>query len=98
MVHLIVEISKYLLIIMFAIYTYECFAVFSSTAPKKQKRQFAVTVKNAVSDSFYGISCYICSNGRCLYVSLLYGAACTAGCYTELLQAVLSESLKAVSQ
>lgn len=41
MVHLIVEISKYLLIVMFAIYTYECFAVFKSATPKKQKRQFA---------------------------------------------------------
>lgn len=41
MVHLIVEVSKYLLIIMFAIYTYECFAVFRSTVSKRQKKQFA---------------------------------------------------------
>lgn len=40
MVNLIVELSKYLLIILFSVYTYECFAVFSTKSSKKQEKQF----------------------------------------------------------
>lgn len=41
MVHLIVEISKYLMIVLFALYTYECFAVFRRhKSQEKQNRIF----------------------------------------------------------
>lgn len=40
MIHLIVEVSKYLMIILFAIYTYHCFAVFKRRSPERQNRIF----------------------------------------------------------
>lgn len=40
MVHLIVELSKYVMIIMFAVYTYQCFAVFRQTDPRRMQRMF----------------------------------------------------------
>lgn len=41
MVHLITELSKYLMIILFALYTYQCFAVLKrNTDPEKQNRKF----------------------------------------------------------
>ncbi|MGN0347895.1 MAG: FtsW/RodA/SpoVE family cell cycle protein, partial [Roseburia sp.] len=41
MTNLIVEISKYLMIFFFALYTYECFAVFKKkNSEEKQKRIF----------------------------------------------------------
>lgn len=43
MVHLIVQISKYLMIILFLIYTYFCFHVFKyANKPKKQKRVYYI--------------------------------------------------------
>mgnify|MGYP000242481983 CR=1 FL=1 len=36
MVHLIVELSKYALIILFSVYTYECFAVFRNISELQQ--------------------------------------------------------------
>ena len=40
MVHLIVELSKYALIILFSVYTYECFAVFRNISERKQEKKF----------------------------------------------------------
>lgn len=41
MVHLITELSKYLMIILFALYTYQCFAVLKrNITPEKQRRKF----------------------------------------------------------
>lgn len=40
MIQIIVELAKYIMIILFAIYTYECFAVFRGTDKKKQEKQF----------------------------------------------------------
>lgn len=40
MVRIIVELAKYIMIILFAIYTYECFAVFRGNDKKKQEKQF----------------------------------------------------------
>lgn len=40
MVNLIVELSKYLMIIMFAVYTYECFSVFRGTNAEQQTKKF----------------------------------------------------------
>lgn len=41
MVHLITELSKYLMIILFALYTYQCFAVLKrKIEPEKQTRKF----------------------------------------------------------
>lgn len=40
MTHFITEISKYLIIILFAIYTYLCFAVFKVRSPERQNRIF----------------------------------------------------------
>ena len=41
MVHLITEMSKYVMIILFALYTYQCFSVLKrNTEPAKQKRKF----------------------------------------------------------
>ena len=39
MVHLIVELSKYALIILFSVYTYECFAVFRNISEQKQEKK-----------------------------------------------------------
>lgn len=39
MVHLIVEISKYLMIVLFALYTYECFAVFRRYKSQEKKNR-----------------------------------------------------------
>ena len=36
MVHLIVELSKYALIILFSVYTYECFSVFRNISELQQ--------------------------------------------------------------
>ena len=40
MVHLIIEVSKYLMIVLLAIYTYQCFAVFRRRSPERQNRIF----------------------------------------------------------
>ena len=40
MVHLIVELSKYALIILFSVYTYECFSVFRNISERKQEKKF----------------------------------------------------------
>ncbi|MCI8327486.1 MAG: FtsW/RodA/SpoVE family cell cycle protein, partial [Lachnospiraceae bacterium] len=40
MVHLIIEISKYLIILLFAVYTYECFSVFKKRSLERQNRIF----------------------------------------------------------
>lgn len=41
MVHLITELSKYIMIILFALYTYQCFTVLKRNInPQKQKRKF----------------------------------------------------------
>ncbi|MGN0341989.1 MAG: FtsW/RodA/SpoVE family cell cycle protein [Roseburia sp.] len=40
MVQIIVELAKYIMIILFAIYTYECFAVFRGNDKKKQEKRF----------------------------------------------------------
>ncbi len=39
MVHIIVEVSKYLMIILFALYTYECFAVFRKHKSQARKNR-----------------------------------------------------------
>lgn len=40
MTHLIIEVSKYLMIILFAIYTYQCFSVFKRRSAERQNRIF----------------------------------------------------------
>ena len=67
MVHLIVELSKYALIILFSVYTYECFAVFRNISERKQEKKFKRQARDFVCDSFYGIFSYICGDRGCIY-------------------------------
>ena len=49
MTNLIIEISKYFMIFMFAFYTYECFAAFRQKI-KPEQTYFKQTVRSNLSD------------------------------------------------
>ena len=51
MVHLIVELSKYALIILFSVYTYECFAVFRNISELQQTRPVFIHFHETASGS-----------------------------------------------
>ena len=91
MVHLIVELSKYALIILFSVYTYECFAVYIRT---KTGKEIQAAGKDFVCDSFYGIFSHICGDRGCIYFYFLSGADNSSCCGTECVQIMLSDGFK----
>ena len=64
MVHLIIEVSKYLMIVLLAIYTYQCFAVFRRRSPERQNRIFNSQASLIIPDSFRCVFSYLCIDFR----------------------------------
>ena len=108
MVHLIVELSKYALIILFSVYTYECFAVFRNISERKQEKKFkqqarilyaihftAYLVIFAVTEDLCSIT-FACPRRsyKCIYFYFLSGADNSSCCGTECVQIMLSEGFK----
>ena len=93
MVHLIVELSKYALIILFSVYTYECFAVFRNISERKQEKKFKQQARILYAIHFTAFS-YICGDRGCIYFYFLSGADNSSCCGTECVQIMLSEGFK----
>ena len=82
MVHLIVELSKYALIILFSVYTYECFSVFRNISERKQEKKFKrqARILYAIHFTAYVVIFAVTDNSSC--------------CGTECVQIMLSEGFK----
>lgn len=73
MVHLIVELSRYAMIIMFAVYTYQCFAVFRHAEPGQVQRMFRRQSRMLYSIHFtaFLVICLVTENANYLIFYML---------------------------
>ena len=94
MTNLIIEISKYFMIFMFAFYTYECFAAFRQKIKPEQREHILSRQCAAIFlihfDAFVVI--YLVTEDQ--YADFLCGAGGTSGDDTDLLSIVLQQIIE----
>ena len=56
---ILVETSKYIIIILFAIYTWHCFTVFIGRNKEREQRVYARQQKNDVCNTFHSNICIV---------------------------------------
>ena len=76
MVHLIVQLSKYIMIILFLIYTFLCFHLFKYPDKPKKQRHIYNLQRLYVSDSFGWFFGALCHDNGYKDNRLLYSTAC----------------------
>ena len=64
MVNIIVQLSKYLMILMITVYTYLCFSIFGYYDPDKKKRCLRKQNVLMICDASDGISCDVSGKKR----------------------------------
>lgn len=94
MVHLIVELSKYALIILFSVYTYECFAVFRNISERKQEKKFKRQARILYAIHFTAYLVIFAVTEDAYTFIFLSGADNSSCCGTECVQIMLSEGFK----
>ena len=94
MTNLIIEISKYFMIFMFAFYTYECFAAFRQKIKPEQREHILSRQCAAIFLIHFDACGDLSGDGGYQYADFLCGAGGTSGDDTDLLSIVLQQIIE----